>query len=92
MIQQPLDDKIIESWSEKELIQHVFFELRRSSASAEGLIQVINEGSLGFFNDEQERLLKALQRDIEIISEATHWMDIWKSSKKKYQSEETSTS
>ncbi|MGB0389058.1 MAG: hypothetical protein ACPGWR_29905 [Ardenticatenaceae bacterium] len=72
-----MEQQIISSWSEMELIENVAHELRQSTTSALGWANVLVTGDFGFTSHQQQLLLEKLLCKIEEIHEINHLLNIW---------------
>ena len=82
-----MEQEIVSSWSEMELIENVGHELRQSTTSALGWAKVLVRGDFGFTSHQQQLLLERLLGQIEEIHEINHLLNIWYRSNKQTESE-----
>lgn len=78
-----VNDAMVLSWTELELILNVHHELQQSSTSAAAWIKALAEGAYGFASDEQKEVIERIQDRLQRIHELDHWMRTWIQSRKK---------
>ncbi len=78
-----VDDDMVLSWSEIELILNVHHELQQSITSASAWGKALAEGRYGFTSDEQKQVIEHVQNRLERIYELDRWIRVWIQSRQK---------
>lgn len=78
-----VNDEMVLSWSDMDLILNVHHELQQSITSATAWAKALAEGHYGFTNEEQKQVIEHLQSRLEIIYELDRWLRIWIQARKK---------
>lgn len=77
-----MDESTIMSWTEAQLLEKIYHELRQSSTIASGFAELLADGTFGFANDKQRSVLQDLLYQVNSIKTLNRWMEVWFLSRK----------